>query len=152
MSNRESPLASPLYPQYHAQRPLPHFSPRTTPGTRTSPRVSNGTGSIRSSPVITPLRTADTYSPHHFATLSPTTRQTTRALQEIHAQMGFLTPNGERGGGGAQSKLFFPTFSKIFNCFLPMAISFVFKIIKGPLTISCTLGLDKSEISCEMFA
>ena len=82
-------------------RPIPNFSPRTT---RSSPRAGNLNGivSIRASP--RPL-TAQTpgFSPQHFVTLSPTTRQTTRALQEIQAQIGFLTPNGDRGGFGGHN-------------------------------------------------
>ncbi len=87
-------------------RPIPNFSPRRT--TRSSPRAGGNLNGIVSAtrPSPRPLLIAQTPGfspPQHLVTLSPTTRQTTRALQEIQSQIGYLTPNGDRGGFGGHN-------------------------------------------------
>ena len=70
---------------------------------RQFPLVSPRQASLRSSPrgiqMLSPIPTQLNLSPlHQINPLSPTTRQSTRALQEIQSQIGFLTPSGDRGG------------------------------------------------------
>jgi len=89
MELSESSGNTTLSPQLLPHRPFPLISPRQA--------------SLRSSPrgiqMLSPIPTQLNLSPlHQINPLSPTTRQSTRALQEIQSQIGFLTPSGDRGG------------------------------------------------------